>query len=123
MKLKWGDILVIVIIAIVVLAMFFSGIIADDPDNLIAEISHNGEVVYRINLSQLDEIKEIHFHDGKVKIIAQEGRIRFEESDCPDLVCVNTGWIKRRGRIAACLPNRILIKIIGYNDEVDVVVH
>ena len=123
MKIKWGDFLIFTLIVIVIVAMFFSGVINKDNQDLIAEISLDGEVLYKINLTELNDRKEFLFHDGEVIIVAENGRIRFEQSDCPDLVCVNTGWIKRRGRIAACLPNRILIKIVGFSDEVDVVLH
>ena len=123
LKLKWGDFLIFALIIIVVVVMFFSGIIGNNDEELIAEISHDGEILYKINLAELSEQTEILLDDGNVKIVAEQGRIRFEESDCPDLVCVNTGWIKKQGRIAACLPNRILIKIVGFNEEVDAVLH
>lgn len=123
LKLKWGDFLIFAIIAVVVVVMFISSIMRNEKNALIAQISQNGELLYEINLDDLNGDKEILFHDGEVRIIAEKGRIRFEKSDCPDLMCVNTGWIKRHGQIAACLPNKILIKIIGTSDEVDVVLH
>ncbi len=101
--------------------MFVSGIMRKADGATIAQISQHGELLYEINLDDLTETREVLFHDGDVRIIAQNGSIRFEKSDCPDLVCVYTGWIKRPGQIAACLPNRILVKIIGESDEVDVV--
>ena len=120
MKLKWGDYIVFAAIAVMIVGMFIWGIIPNDNETLVAEISLEGEITHIINL---DENQEILFHDGDVRIIVEEKKIRFIQSDCPDLVCVNTGWLKSKGRIAACLPNRILIKIIGFSDEVDVVLH
>lgn len=38
-------------------------------------------------------------------------RVRFLESDCPNLFCVNTGWISEPYQTAVCLPNRVMIRI------------
>ena len=32
--------------------------------------------------------------------------IRFLSSDCPDKVCVNTGFLREDLQVATCLPNR-----------------
>ena len=120
MKLKWGDLIVFAVIAVIIAAMFFLGVTSGENETLYAEISLDGNIIHTISL---DENNEILFHDGDVRIIVEDNKIRFIQSDCSDLVCVNTGWIKNKGRIAACLPNRILVKIIGFSDEVDVVLH
>jgi hypothetical protein len=46
-----------------------------------------------------------------------DGQIAFVKSDCPDQVCVNTGFLYRRGHIAACLPNRMLLMIVESEDD------
>jgi hypothetical protein len=64
-----------------------------------------------------------HYH-----IVYEAGRIRFAAADCPDKVCVRTGWISRSGQIAACVPGHLIIKIEGSGsqptgpDDVDVIV-
>ena len=32
-------------------------------------------------------------------------------SDCPDQICVNTGWLSESGQTAVCLPNRVTVTI------------
>ena len=123
LKLKWGDTIIFASIAIIIIAMFVLGTTKKSEGTMIAQISLHDELLYEINLDDLDGSREILFHDGDVKIIAHQGKIRFEKSDCTDLICVYTGWISRPGQIAACLPNRILIKIVGESEEVDVVLH
>lgn len=123
MKLKWGDFIVFGFVAMITIAMFIGGVTKKTTGTLIAQVFVEGEMLYEINLEDLNEDKEILFHEGDIRIIAKKDRIRFEKSDCPDLVCVNTGWLKRQGQIAACIPNKILIKIVGSDDEVDVVLH
>lgn len=49
-------------------------------------------------------------------------RVRFLESDCPNLFCVNTGWISEPYQTAVCLPNRVMIRIESEEEaEVDAV--
>ena len=36
----------------------------------------------------------------------QDHAIRFLSSNCPDKVCVNTGFLREDLQVATCLPNR-----------------
>lgn len=40
-----------------------------------------------------------------------DGRARFLSSDCRDQICVHAGWLENGGDWAACLPNRIIIRL------------
>jgi hypothetical protein len=35
----------------------------------------------------------------------------YVHSDCRDQICVNAGWLDRGGEWAACLPNRVILRI------------
>ncbi|MGI6264034.1 MAG: NusG domain II-containing protein [Acutalibacteraceae bacterium] len=48
-----------------------------------------------------------------VTLRVENGRIRFLESDCPDRVCVNSGWLSRAGQTAACVPAGIAVRVTG----------
>lgn len=50
--------------------------------------------------------------------VASDGRARMVESDCPDQVCVRTGWITRPGQVIVCLPNRIVVRLEGSPEDV-----
>lgn len=39
------------------------------------------------------------------------GMARVMHSDCPDKICVNTGWLSESGQTAVCMPNRVTITI------------
>jgi hypothetical protein len=43
----------------------------------------------------------------------KDGAISIIESDCPDRVCVKTGYIQNNGQTAACIPNNTVIRVIG----------
>jgi hypothetical protein len=44
-------------------------------------------------------------------IMAENGRIRVAEADCPDQICVRTGWISVAPQQIVCLPYRVVIKL------------
>jgi len=50
---------------------------------------------------------------GESIIEIREGRGRFLHSPCNGQVCVHTGWLSAAGELAACLPNRISIQLLG----------
>lgn len=59
-----------------------------------------------------------------MKILFQNGTVRFSESNCPDKICVHTGSLLRNGQVAACVPADVLIRIRGtaQKGDVDVII-
>ncbi|MDO4622036.1 MAG: NusG domain II-containing protein [Eubacteriales bacterium] len=45
----------------------------------------------------------------------ENGVVTMTEADCPDHICVKTKPIDRKGGSIVCLPNRVVLKIIGTN--------
>ena len=41
------------------------------------------------------------------------GEIRMTEADCPDQICVHTARISEDGGSIVCLPNKIVLEIVG----------
>ncbi len=46
-------------------------------------------------------------------IVADDGRVRVAEADCPDQVCVRTGWVSAAPQQIVCLPYRVVIKVVS----------
>ncbi|MGE5587679.1 MAG: NusG domain II-containing protein [Clostridia bacterium] len=70
-----------------------------------------------VPFSQVTEVMTVDVPAGGGRTvtveIAEDGRARVLASDCPDKVCVKTGWIDRPGELIVCLPNRVVVKIQG----------
>jgi hypothetical protein len=49
----------------------------------------------------------------QVSFEVRDGRAAFIRSDCPDQICVHTGFIGQSGQFAACLPNRAVLRVEG----------
>ncbi|MCL1845631.1 MAG: NusG domain II-containing protein, partial [Defluviitaleaceae bacterium] len=68
----------------------------------------------------LDENRVFCLPDAQnVLFEVRDGQVAFIESDCPDQFCVHAGFQGRSGRIVACLPNRLVLSIIGGSASVD----
>jgi hypothetical protein len=85
-----------------------------------AVVMQDNHVIQRINLLDIKDPVNIQIdNDFHNSIVAENGRIRFQASDCPDIVCVQTGWLTKPGQIAVCLPNKTSIRIEVNNDHED----
>lgn len=119
LKPRFGDLLVILFLAVVSVILLFSLRQADSEEKT-ALIIQNGVVIERIRLDTLDRTVTLEYCGEYPGVIeAQKGRIRFREAACPDQVCVGTGWISKNGQIAVCLPGNILIKISATDSPED----
>lgn len=113
-----GDFVVFLTILILAAGSFF--LINGKPSDgkLMAVVTQNGAELYRIDLEELTDRMEIEIGGSYNElIVAEKGKIRFERADCPDQICVNTGWISRPGQVAACVPAGVIVKITGFSDE------
>lgn len=84
------------------------------PSGTIANIYSDGKCVYCVDLSLVTSpyTKSILTDDGKENtLLIEPGRICVSEADCPDLVCVKTGWISDGAAPIVCLPHRLVIRI------------
>jgi len=123
--LKFGDIIVIVLVITAALGI---GLLFTDKapaENLYAEIYVDGEKINEISLHEAKNQK-MNITHGDLSFIVdiKDGKIAITDIDCPDQVCVKTGHIGQNGQVIACVPNRVVIKTIAHNEkgEIDIVV-
>ena len=102
-----GLILVAIFLVPLVLARQNTGIVT-------AIIAQDGAEITRVRLTGLaDAVHVTYAGQYPGTILAENGRIRFQQAKCPDQICVHTGWISNQGQTAACLPARVLIRLEG----------
>lgn len=51
--------------------------------------------------------------------VIKDGTIKVFSANCPDKICIDEGSIKLAGQTIVCLPNQVVIKIIGDDAEID----
>lgn len=75
-----------------------------------AEIWVDNVMVRSIPLAEAaDEEIPLEQYGVAVTLTVKGHRISFAESNCPDKICVKTGWVAAEGQTAVCLPNRVSI--------------
>jgi heptaprenyl diphosphate synthase len=55
---------------------------------------------------------------GYVTIETHGGMVRVVDADCPNRICVRTGWRRNVGDAIVCVPNKLVIRILGSGDGV-----
>ena len=109
-----------VLIAIILLTGFLILGIRAGTSGLYAEIQ-SAHGTTRVSL----KTDRVFYLPGIPNVIFEirNGQIAFIESDCPDQICVRSGFLGRTNQTAACLPNHMLLFIQSENDtEIDIFV-
>ena len=90
--------------------------------SLTCEIEQDGELVKRVRLGAgYHDTVTIHGQTVTNVIQIEEDCVYFAESDCPDQVCVRSGKLTRAGQIAVCLPNRVIVRLVGAQSDIDAI--
>ncbi len=78
-------------------------------------VSVNGAAVAEYPLSQSGEYS---LADGGNILVIKDGEAYISSADCPDRLCVSMGRISRTGERITCLPNRVIVEIVGESDGI-----
>jgi hypothetical protein len=94
----------------VILSIFIFPLATDQ----VAEVTLNGKLIKTIPLKEGYQQEFRVGTEEEYNIIKVEnGHIWVEEANCPDQVCVRTGWISHIPQQIVCLPYRMVIKIVS----------
>lgn len=126
---RWAEVLfaaAVAAIAVVAFALVQASGAAADGSHAIATVSRHGTVVQTIDLAAVEAPYTLRLEDesGWNTVAVEPGRIRIVEADCPDKVCVETGWVDGPGRPIACAPHGLTITVEcegGGPDDVDAI--
>ena len=118
--LKWGDFVIIAVVLLLAAALTAWFALGTTDGQLYAEVWQDDVLVERVKLTDETD-REIDL-DGHNVIVLAGKTARMESADCHDQVCVRTGTLTRAGQVAVCLPNRVILKIVGEMSEIDAIV-
>ena len=66
----------------------------------------------------LGENREYSLAGGKNILAIDNGKAYMKNADCPDKLCMHQGRISQTGERIVCLPNRVMVEVIGHGDEI-----
>jgi len=109
-KLKFADILIILLAASFVFFSFYN-VYAKGQDKINVLIrGQSGEWTFPVDA---DETVVVAGQLGDTIVRIHDSRAWVESSPCDNQTCVAAGLISRQGQWAACLPNNVLLMIQG----------
>lgn len=119
--LRAGDLVVIACVLLLAGVSFFFLYVQAEPGSTAVVTTPDGTLTLPLDT---DTRQVLTGKNGiEVSIVVSDGRVRFEESGCPDQICVHTGWLSGNGQSAACLPAGIVVRVEGGDDDLDYVVY
>ncbi len=59
---------------------------------------------------------EYSLSGGKNILVIEDGCAYMKSASCPDKTCVGVGRIKYAGQSIICLPNRVVVTVVGEGD-------
>ena len=85
-------------------------------------VYQNGELIYLFSEEELHEDREIviEYMGGTNTLLISEGSVSVTDASCPDGDCIRHGPLEQGGTPIICLPNRLVIRYMGENENKDV---
>ncbi|MEK4509561.1 NusG domain II-containing protein [Paenibacillus sp. FSL K6-2524] len=117
-KLKRGDILLIIIIILVGsiwigLRYYNEKTQVYDPSSLNAVITVNGKFYEKVSLAGEEHNIEIKTEFGHNILKVFDNGIQMVYADCPKKISMAMGFISRPNESIVCVPNRIFVEIVS----------
>ena len=94
------------------LLFFLSNNQAEPNARLIVKV--DGEVIKTCSLEE----DQVFWLPGKTNEVSiQNGEVSMKEADCPDQICVRQKAISKEGESIICLPNKVVVSIVGGEEK------
>lgn len=81
---------------------------------VVIEVDH--KEVERLPLSE-NRIVHVTGPIGETEVEIKDGKARVIKSPCSKKLCIKSGFIQYADRFAACLPNRVVVRILGNSNR------
>ena len=113
MKITKGDkIMVGSVIIINLLCIPFIFALQKKGTDIIVEVNNKLAGNYSIENEQLIQAKG---NLGITEIEIKNKKVRIIQSPCSQKLCVKMGWIGNARKIAACIPNKVVVRVVSNN--------
>ena len=111
---KW-DILLIggLLLVAILLFVLFQG--KKTPGGA-AVVRVSGEITAAYALAEDRTVTIEGKNGGTNTLVIENGTAHLSEASCPDKLCVHQGTVSRAGQTIICLPNEVVIEIMGTDE-------
>ena len=119
-RFRRGDWIAIGLVAVLALAVLLCFIPRSQEPAGYAQIYLDGELYKTVSLNEDTTFVIEDQYTSEITVV--NGSISFSASNCPGQDCVHSGSIHTTGRSLVCLPNRVEIRVVAGQTDVDFVV-
>ncbi len=111
------DLILAAAILIIAAGFYIGNRVMNRAPAIVVEVSVDGVIAQEIDLSKDGEYVIQGFDNGSNTLIIENGEAWIADATCPDKVCIHQGKINRSGEMIVCLPNLMIAKIVGEEQE------
>jgi hypothetical protein len=115
-----GDIVIVLAVTALSAFLIFTAVAGAGGGSLKVRVVVNGKEIQALPLDE-DKTFTVDGFQGESRVEIRGGMVRMVDSDCPDKLCVRTGWISQPGASIICLPNRVVLEIKSGNGGPDAI--
>ena len=116
--MKKKDIIVIVVLLVVIGVGYLVFSMMQGKKDVV-EVYYKDELIEKIDIS-VDKTYTFKGSYGKFSLEVKNHEYHAVNVECPNHDCEKMGWISTAGNAIVCMPNRLLVTIIG-GKELDAV--
>lgn len=119
-KLKKGDIIIVVILIAAAISWYGINLLNESKDEKQIVIETNGEAYKTISMQQGMQQQEVHIeleNGNHIDIVIDENGAYVKDVICPDKVCQKTGVVNKVGQSIVCLPNKVIVYVEGKTES------
>ncbi|MDA0333553.1 MAG: NusG domain II-containing protein [bacterium] len=105
-----GDVILIVAALAAAVMLAFGGTNAAAPQRALVDV--DGQILHDVALDG-EQTLVVTGPLGTSVILIRDGQARIASAPCSGQFCVARGWLRKSGDIAACVPNRTVLRLTG----------
>jgi len=116
-----GDLILVVVLLLIGAAAFVHNqvVLPKRAPGTKVQIEVEGKVVRELDLARDTAPIRFETEHGYNVVEIRDGQVRVLEADCPDLICVHTGWRRHVGQVIVCMPHYFVVRITGDEGTLD----
>ncbi|NLN06159.1 MAG: NusG domain II-containing protein [Firmicutes bacterium] len=119
---KKGDLLIVALVLAAALVLWGLKALPAAAGSRVLVIEQDGKLLHELPLAEdRSEVFVFEFSRGEASVEIENGRVRMlpiSKELCPQGICSHVGWIEHPGDAIVCLPNRLVLTIVG-GDEAE----